>query len=797
MSKRKKLTGKDAVENRPGTHPALAPALRLPAAVGSIILCVVLAYLPSLNGGFVLDDDVLLTGNGLIKASDGLYRFWFGAESYDYWPASNSTLWIEWRLWKMHPAGYHATNLVLHIISALLIWIILRKLSIPGAFLAALIFAVHPVNVESAAWIASRKNLIAINFFLLSILWYLKFLQRAPSTAHSLLTTDHGPPPTFSSFILHPSSFNIWYWLSLSAFILAMLGKGSAAFLPIILLAIVWWMRKITRWDMLRTAPFFLAAAVLVPVNIWFQTHGAARVYRSADFIERMLGAGGVVWFYLYKAILPLDLSIMYPQWHIRSGNLTWWLPLIAAAAITAVLWRYRRSWGGPFLFAWFFFCAALTPVLGFADVGFMQYSLVADRYQHMAIIAVIALTAAGWSLWRDGLLKNGVAPVLGPMRKNRVAPVLGPVRKNGVAPVLGPVRKNGVAPVLEPVRRSHKRFWYFFRFPFNFFRQSRPGSRTWATLCASPSSKTWATMCANATAVVVVCTLIFLSRHQAGLYSDAVTFYRAVLEKYPNSCQMRNNLGIALVQTGRTQDAIDQYKQALQLKRDYPESYNNLGDIMADAGRWSEAIDLYRQAIRFDPEYFAAYNNLGNAFEKLGRIKEAIDYYRQAVQIHPQFAEAHYNLGNALSSTGGATEAIEHYEKSVKLNPDFVAAYNNLGMALVREGRFQEAIDRYQQALRIKPDFPEAHNNLGIILNETGRTQEAIDHYQQALRLKPDYDQAFFNLAIAYAKTNRPNEADTAARKALVIARSKGQAELVRQIEEWLNLLHPKQIEN
>ena len=122
---------------------------------------------------------------------------------------------------------------------------------------------------------------------------------------------------------------------------------------------------------------------------------------RNADFISRLLGAGGVVWFYLYKALLPVDLAFVYRQWHIENTNPLWWLPVAAALALTVALWMCRKSWSRSLLFAWVFFCAALAPVMGFADVGFMKYSLVADHYQHIAIIAVIALAASFWDLWR------------------------------------------------------------------------------------------------------------------------------------------------------------------------------------------------------------------------------------------------------------------------------------------------------------------------------------------------------------------------------------------------------------
>ena len=181
-----------------------------------------------------------------------------------------------------------------------------------------------------------------------------------------------------------------WYWLSLTMFVLAMLGKGSVAVLPALLLGIVWWLRPagtvpifesrkmglspfLSGRDLIRLSPFFLVAIVLAAVNVWFQTHGSGEVVRNVGFVERVLGAGGVLWFYLYKALLPIDLAFIYPQWHIEAGNLLWWLPLLAALALTAVLWRYRKGWSRPFLFAWGFFCVSLTPVMGFYGRGLYE----------------------------------------------------------------------------------------------------------------------------------------------------------------------------------------------------------------------------------------------------------------------------------------------------------------------------------------------------------------------------------------------------------------------------------------
>jgi protein O-mannosyl-transferase len=347
------------------------------AAAGLIAVVAALAYLPALNGGFVFDDNLLLTDNALIKAPDGLRRFWFTSEAVDYWPVPNTTLWLEWRLWGMQPTGYHITNLLLHIITSWLIWLILRRLVIPGAFLAALLFSVHPVNVESVAWIAQRKGLLALLFFQLSVLAFLKS-EDQPDGASRLT--------------------RCWYWLSLAAFALAMLSKVSVAVAPLLLLAIVWWRRPLARRDLLRIIPFCAVAAVLVRVNLWFHTQAIDVPVQTATMAERLLGAGGVPWFYLSKALLPVDLVFTYPDWQIRTDQPQWWLPLLAAAALTGMLWRYRCGWGRPVLFAWGWFCVALVPVMGFTDIGSNKHLLVADHYQHLALIAVLALVAAGWS---------------------------------------------------------------------------------------------------------------------------------------------------------------------------------------------------------------------------------------------------------------------------------------------------------------------------------------------------------------------------------------------------------------
>jgi tetratricopeptide (TPR) repeat protein len=547
-----------------------------------IVAATSLAYLPALTGGFILDDNILLTDNSLIKASNGLSRIWFTTDAIDYWPLFNSAFWVQWRLWGTHPTGYHVTNLLLHIGAALLIWAILRRLAAPGAFLAALLFAVHPVNVESVAWISQCKGVLAMLFFLASIRCYLQ--------TETGLPLKRGAPRTAPAR---------WYSLSLAAFVLAMLSKGSVAMLPVVLLVILWWLRPVTRHDLVRTAPFFLVSIVLTCVNLWFQTHGAHSEIRHAGPVERVLGAAAAVWFYLFKALLPIHLAFIYPQWHIRADEVRWWLPLLAAALCTGVLWWFRRSWSRAALATWVFFCVSLAPVLGFTDVAFMEHSLVADHYQHVAIIGVLALVAAGWGACR------------------RQTSGWGRRALNAAAA--------GIVVLLMVLT------WHQSR------RYADAPALYRATLERNPDS--W--LAHNNLAG-----LLF----EAGEVPQAIEHFQQALRLNPDYADAHNNLGVALRAAGHEPEAIEHFRQALRLRSDYPEAHYNLGLSLAQAGRQEECLEEFQQALRLRPDYPEVYNEMGTALARGGRLQDAIALFRQALRLKPDFADAQHNLAVALA---------------------------------------------------------------------------------------------------------------------------------------------------
>ena len=295
-------------------------------AIGVVLIVGVsfLIYFPSLHGGYIFDDDIYLTNAPYIQAPDGLYRIWCTSEAVDYYPVTNTVLWLEWRLWGMNSTGYHLTNLALHIVDCLLIWLLLKKLAIPGAYLAALLLAVHPVNVEAVAWMAQLKELLAAIFFVVSILWYLQADEQAEAIEGALA----------------PWKMGRWYWLSVFAFVMAILSKGSVAIEPLILLVIMWWKRRQIRVSDLVHVAYFLFAVVMIPIIMWFITHGTED-FRRATALERLLGAGTSIWFYLAKAILPVNLIFIYPMWQIQTTSVFWWMPMLAVVVVTLLLWRF------------------------------------------------------------------------------------------------------------------------------------------------------------------------------------------------------------------------------------------------------------------------------------------------------------------------------------------------------------------------------------------------------------------------------------------------------------------------
>jgi protein O-mannosyl-transferase len=578
-----------------------------------IVLLTIVAYLPAMRGGFVFDDALLITNNRLVRASDGLYRFWFTGEAPDFFPLTSSLWWLEWRVWGANPMGYHVVNVVLHAVNAVLVWIILRRLKIPAAWLTALVFAIHPVNVATVAWISELKNTLSMLFYLIAILLYLEFDDPDPQGAK-------GRP-----FRWHK------YALSLGAFLLALLSKAAVVMLPVVLLSCAWWSRgKMRRKDFLCIAPFFVLSFAFGLVTIWFQYNRALGgiAVRTDSFLSRFVSAGWVPWFYLSKVLLPLDLTVVYPHWNIDPSQWVAYLPGGILASSFVVFWWKRNTWGRPFLFGLGYFVVMLFPVLGFFDIAFYAFSLVADHWQYYSIVGVIALAVA----------------------------------------------------VGERICRSTGECWRYVELSLGAVVLIVLGVATWKRAYVYADSQTlWEDNVAKNPDAWVAQNYLGSVLSRAGRIHEAIVHYEQALRINTEYVDAHNNLGNALLQTGEIQDAMRQYEQALRIKPDSAVAHYNLGVALSQVGNLQSAIVHFEQAVQIDPDYPEAHNNLGSALSIEGRIKEAIKHYEQALRLMPDSPEVRCNLAMALEQAGNVKEAREQYEEVLRTKPQSVEAQNGL----------------------------------------------------------------------------------------------------------------------
>jgi FOG: TPR repeat len=628
-----------------------------------LLIIILMAYGPAWNGQKIWDDDHHITGPDL-RSMNGLTRIWthLGA-TQQYYPLVHSVFWLEYHLWGGSTRGYHLVNILLHFFSVLLLFKILRRLAIPGAWFVAAIFALHPVQVESVAWISELKNTLSGVFFFAATLAYLTFDSERKRK---------------------------YFVIAICLFILGLMSKSVIATLPMSLLVVFWWKRGRLDWkrDIVPLLPFFAAGIASGLFTAWVEHRfiiGGEESSFAFTFVERCLIAGRVVWFYLGKIIWPVDLIFIYPRWNVSQA--VWWQYVFPFATLlcAGALWLLRKRWRAP-MAAFLFFTATIFPVMGFFNVYPFRFSFVADHFQYLACIGPIALSAAGIGSG-FGLLRGSLRRFLQPMLYVIILLTLSVLTW----------KQSGVYADAETLYRTTIR-----KNPDCWMAHNNLG------LLLTQTGRTDEAMTHFRKALEI--NPIYSRAHnnlgnllmQINRTDEAAVHFRRALEINPDYAETQTNLGTLLVKTGRTDEAVVHFRRALEIDPNDVKAHNNLGNILLQTGRTEEAAVHFRRALDVNPNLAEAQSNLGNILLQTGRTDEAIVHFRKALEINPTLAEAYDNLGLALFQTGQTDEAISNYRKALEITPDNIALLNNFAAVFLQKGQRTDAIQLLQRALEL-----------------------------------------------------------------------------------------------
>jgi len=682
-----------------------------------LLLVVLTAYRPVWHGDLLWDDDRHVTSPEL-RSADGLVRIWteLGA-TQQYYPVVHTVFWLEHRLWGDNTLGYHLVSIGLHAFSAFLIAVLLTRLAVPGAWLAALIFALHPVHVESVAWISELKNTLSTAFYLLAALAYLSFDRRRAKR-------------TYAAAAL--------------LFLFALGSKTVTATLPAALLVVFWWARGRLdrRRDVAPLLPFLATGVAAGLFTAWVERAyiGATGTAFDLTFVERALVAGRAIWFYLGKLLWPFGLAFTYPRWGV--DQTVWWQYLYPAATLIALglFWHLRRRMRGPLAIA-LLFAGTLLPALGFVDVYPFRFSYVADHFQYLASIPVIAGLSVVLLMVFEGLPSA--------WRRLTVRAVLTVAIAVPLAALTAREARSYVnAETLyrETIRRN----------PHAWIAHSNLGGLLLDDRPAEARGYVEEALRLNPDLAEAHNNLGILL-HREGRIAEALAEYERAALVEPGLARAHNNRCLALTQLDRPIDALAACEAALVLSPAYPEALYHSGIALQMLGRTGEATSRFERAVEVDPSYAEVHYQLGLARQRAGRLSEAMTHFRTAAGLRPRFAEAHNDLGLLLVQAGRAEEAVTAFRSALEARPGFTDASFNLGSTLLSLGRPEEAVPPFEAVLQADADDAAAHNNLGVALLGLGRAREAVPHFREALRLDPGLPQARENLQRALAGGRHP----------------------------------------
>ncbi len=718
-----------------------------------LIVFVFIAYAQVFRADFIWDDESHLTRNPCVVGPLGLKEIWTTTQAV-YYPLVLTTFWALHKFFGLNPLPYHLLNIFLHVASAILLWRILQILRVRGAWLGAALWALHPVMVQSVAWVTELKNTQSCVFYLLSILFFLKWEDQEAAVSR---------PPERRTFV---------FALSLLFFLLATLSKPSVVMLPFVLALCIWWMRGRIRWrDTLALAPFALISVVASAWTIWEQRFHARAVGPdwTQTFPERLIIAGKAIWFYLGKLVWPHPLIFIYPRWDVDSSKVVAYLPLLVAIAGLVALWFIHAKLGRTLFFAAAYYVVSLFPVLGFFSVFFFRYSFVSDHFQYLASIGPLALTGAG------------IATLLGRFCETPADFVSHP----DTVPRLG----NTIAsPRWRLVLSGGLCGTLLVSLGFFTWRQTAQYHNLFALYTATLQKNPDCWMAHYNLGIVL---------GEQGEGDQAIDHYRQAVALRPDYAEAHYNLGRLLVEHGQLNDAIAHYERAAAINPADAEAQNNLGVTLFGIGRTDDAIAHYKKALEIRPDYAEASCNLANALIAKDDFDGAIARYKACLAAIPDQEEAQYNLASALLREGRTDEAIVEYQKVLQIHPESADAHANLGIAWLTEGRVRDAMAEYTKALQISPENLAALSNLAWLLATSA--DSSLRNGSEAVQLAERADSASSRsdkhpavlriLAAAYAEAGQFAEAKETAQHALEGANIQGNTTLSNALRDEIAL--------
>lgn len=671
-------------------------------------------YQPAWQGGVLWDDPAHLTRPELQSVA-GLQRIWTDVRAtQQYYPIVNSAFWVMNKLWGHQTFGYHLINILLHASSAFLFGLLLRRLSVPGAWLAACLFAVHPIEVESVAWMTELKNTLSGFFYLFAAHAYLRFDEKRQTR---------------------------FYVIAIGVFVLALMSKTVTATLPGALLVVFWWQRGRIDWrrDVVPLVPFFILGLSGGLATAWIERTllGAQGAEFQISAIQRGLIAGRVIWFYLGKQLWPSTLIFMYSRWRVSPQE--WWQYLFPAAAIALVAgaWWWRTRSRAPLAFI-LLYIGALFPALGFFNVYPFRYSYVADHFQYLAglptfaaVAAVITLLTSRWITSpssRAALIFVLCAP-LAALSWFQARHYVDATTLWNVTLARNPdcwmCHSNLAAEQVDKGPEHFEDAIAHLQTALRLYPASAPAHNT-----------------------------LGLVYQRMGRLDEALTEAREAVRLDPDLAEAHYNLALDHQLQGELDAAIESYNECLRLDPTNAKARFNLANALRSLSRFDEAVAQLSLAVELDPNSPEIRQNLGSLLLRLGHTPEAATQFREAVRLKPDSAENHNNLGLSLRRSGQLAAAVEEFREAARLMPTSVAILRNFGEGLLAAGRLNDAVVVFNGALALEPDAnrPDLYNMLGVAEGRLGRRDAAIRAFQEALRLRPDFPSARTNLAAALA---------------------------------------------